>query len=107
MYKCINKSLVLIIISVFLLTTAITPAFAQPENKNSEPTAAAMVCDLIFLRPLGLVATVLGSALFIVSIPFTAGRNIEYTKQKLVEEPAKYTFQRALGEGLEEYNNTH
>jgi len=102
MYKCKNKSLVLIIISVFLLTTAITPAFAQPENKNSEPTAAAMVCDLVFLRPLGLAATILGSALFIISIPFTAGRNIGYAKQKLVEEPAKYTFQRPLGEGLEE-----
>jgi len=102
MYKCKNKSLVLIIVSVFLLTTAITPAFAQPENQNSKPTAAAMVCDLVFLRPLGLAATILGSALFIISIPFTAGRNIEYTKQKFIEEPAKYTFQRPLGEGLEE-----
>jgi hypothetical protein len=102
MYKCKNKSLVLIIISVFLLTTAITPAFAQPENQNSKPTAVAMVCDLVLLRPLGIVATILGTALFIISIPFTAGRNIEYTKQKFVVEPAKYTFQRPLGEGLEE-----
>ena len=101
MYKCKNKSLVLIIISVFLLTTAITPAFAQPENQNSKPTAAAMVCDLVFLRPLGLAATILGSALFIISIPFTAGRNIAYTKKKFVEEPAKYTFQRPLGEDIE------
>lgn len=67
-----------------------------PEEGRS---GAAMAVDLVLLRPLGLAATVLGGVLYVVSLPFSAaGGNADEARQKLVEEPAGYTFQRPLGE---------
>jgi len=57
--------------------------------------------DLVVVRPLWFVATVLGTAAFIVSLPFTiVGGNTGEAGQKLVVAPAKYTFTRPLGKGV-------
>ncbi|MBW2073094.1 MAG: hypothetical protein JRI89_17840 [Deltaproteobacteria bacterium] len=57
-----------------------------------------MTFDLIVLRPVGLAATVIGTAVFIVSLPFSAmGGNTNEAAEKLISEPAKYTFSRPLG----------
>jgi len=48
---------------------------------------------------LGIVATVFGCAVFVVSLPFSAlGGNTKQAVQKLVKEPAAFTFVRPLGE---------
>jgi hypothetical protein len=58
-----------------------------------------MVVDALLLRPLGIVATVVGAAVCVVSLPFSAAAgNTDEACQKLVKEPAGYTFQRPLGE---------
>lgn len=72
-----------------------TPAYA---NVEEEPSAGAMFADAIVARPLGLVATTLGAAAFIVSLPFSAlGGNVEQAADKLVVGPARETFVRCLG----------
>ncbi|RMF89794.1 MAG: hypothetical protein D6736_07780 [Nitrospinota bacterium] len=59
----------------------------------------AMIADALLLRPLGLVATLLGVAVFIVSLPFSLPtQSAVEAAQKLVLEPAKYTFARPLGQ---------
>ncbi len=45
------------------------PAFAE---YGDYPNDFAMAGDLLVARPLGLVWTVAGSAIFVVSLPFTA-----------------------------------
>jgi len=69
-------------------------------NSNKEPPdPGAMLIDLIVVRPLGLVATLGGSAIFIVSLPFSAlGGNAEDALESLVVSPAEFTFKRPLGE---------
>jgi hypothetical protein len=63
-----------------------------------EPGAAGMIIDGLVVRPLGLVATVLGTVAFIITLPFSAiGGNVEEAGEVLVVGPAAFTFTRCLG----------
>lgn len=69
------------------------------QAQTSPPSGAAMLIDGIVVRPLGIVATLLGGAIFVVTIPFSAlGGNVSEAGQSLVVEPARMTFKRPLGE---------
>ena len=64
-----------------------------------EIDATAMGMDVLLVRPLSLVATVAGTGLFIISLPFSAlGRNTDEAAEQLILRPGKYTFVRPLGE---------
>lgn len=61
--------------------------------------AEKMVADALLVRPLGIVGTIFGSAIFLISLPFSAlGGNVEEAYQKMVVDPAQYTFGRPLGD---------
>ena len=66
---------------------------------NDQPSAGAMTFDLLFVRPLGLVTTVLGAGVFVLQLPFALGseNNVQTSFDSLVVEPARYTFVRQLG----------
>lgn len=71
------------------------------EGSAGAPSGMAMAADLFIARPLGLVATVFGTAVFIVSLPFQAmAGNVSDPARQLVVEPASFTFTRPLGEGV-------
>ena len=76
------------------------PAFAV-DDENADPNAVSAVAmggDLLIGRPLLFTATVLGTAIWLVALPFTAaGGNVKDSGQKLVVWPAKNTFVRCLG----------
>jgi hypothetical protein len=58
-----------------------------------------MLYDTLVLRPVGIVATVVGSVFWLISLPFSAaGDNVDTATEKLVKDPAAYTFKRPLGE---------
>lgn len=62
-------------------------------------SAEAMVADALVARPIGLVTTVVGSAVYVVSLPFSLlGGNEKQAREKLVKEPTAFTFARPLGE---------
>ncbi len=62
-------------------------------------SAEAMVADVVIARPIGLVSTVVGSAIYVVSLPFSLlGGNEKQAREKLVKEPTAFTFKRPLGE---------
>jgi hypothetical protein len=79
-----------------LIVAAISvPAFAAPEETQQD---WQMVGDIVVARPFGMVITLVGSALFVVSLPFTAlGGNVKEAADTLVVGPAKETFVRCLG----------
>ncbi len=89
-----------IALSVFLsVALAAGPALAASHGSEERPGADAMIFDTVFLRPLGLVSTVFGGAVFVVSIPFTlASGSTGEAAQKLIGDPLTYTFSRPLGE---------
>ena len=63
---------------------------------NGSPEA--VVVDTVVARPACFVVTVVGSAFFVVALPFAAiSKSTKKTAQALVVKPAKATFTRPLG----------
>jgi hypothetical protein len=84
--------------AVLLGVTLLTPWFAHAQTVEQDNSFLAMTGDLLIARPLGLLATVAGAAVFLVSLPFTAaGGNVAEAGQTLVLGPAEATFVRCLG----------
>jgi hypothetical protein len=82
-----------------LSTFAANDSEAQQHSHKKPADPAAMCIDLVVVRPLALVATVVGSVFYIVSLPFSAlGDNTHDAWESLVVSPATYTFTRPLGE---------
>lgn len=94
-----KRSAAAILAATLTLTGSL--AGAQDGPSNPPPSADAAAADLLIARPGGLVATVLGTAVFIVGLPFTLiSGSTEQAAQQLVVQPAQYTFTRPLGEGM-------
>jgi hypothetical protein len=93
------KSIAVIVLSLFI----VLPGFAQPETPtySQAPSAGAIIGDLFLARPAGLVATVVGTAVFIVAFPFSLpSRSVDTVAQTLVVKPATFTFVRPLGQNI-------
>ncbi len=72
---------------------------------SSDSGPLEVVADVLVVRPGCLIATVIGSAFFVVSLPVAAiSRSVPQTADTLVIKPAKATFSRPVGdlEGLED-----
>lgn len=93
--------------SCLLMSSINVSAAAANPFDDSHPSALAMYTDLLFIRPVGIVATVLGSVVYVVALPFTAASGgITEAGEVLVVEPAMYTFVRCLGCTRPGYNKT-
>jgi len=70
-----------------------------PEQGDERPGGLAMAADLVLGRPLGLVGSVIGTAIFIAGLPFEAiSGDVSGPAKRLVVEPLEFTFTRPLGE---------
>ncbi|KEZ76530.1 hypothetical protein [Salinisphaera hydrothermalis] len=93
----IRRAVVAMVVAMSLIGA--NPALAADNDDAGTPSAAAMAFDAVIVRPASLVATVAGTGLFIVSLPFSLlGHNTDKAGERLVAEPAKYTFTRPLGD---------
>jgi hypothetical protein len=87
------------VIAALIAVPFATSALAQEYFESKEPGGGAMIYDVLVVRPVGMVATAVGSLFWLVGLPFSAsGDNVDTATEKLVKEPAKYTFDRPLGE---------
>ncbi len=83
------------ILAVLALTLP-TAGFSATVEEN--PSALAMTGDALFVRPVMLGMTIVGAAVYIISLPFSAlGGNMEEAGETLVIGPARATFVRCLG----------
>ena len=65
----------------------------------SSQQPAEVVADVLLVRPLTLAATIVGTALFIVSLPFAIpSGSVNGTARALVGIPFSYTFVRPIGD---------
>ncbi|MEJ5347647.1 MAG: hypothetical protein WHS46_03040 [Desulfosoma sp.] len=70
---------------------------SQPISQKT-PDGGIMLADVFLVRPLGMVACVLGLLGTVVAAPFAAAAgNMNEVTQKLVGDPFGYTFERPLG----------
>jgi hypothetical protein len=67
--------------------------------QTAAPSGSDMVVDLVVTRPLGLLGIVVGSAAFVIALPFTIpSGSVDRSAEELVKKPVRYTFKRPLGE---------
>jgi hypothetical protein len=72
---------------------------ADDPNTISGDKGTDMLVDALVMRPLGLVGTVLGAAVTVVTLPFTLPTgSADEAAQYMIVEPAEYTFNRPLGD---------
>jgi hypothetical protein len=90
----------LVLVPAVTLAVAVPPASAlDQEQIGREPTSSEMFADGLIARPLGLFATVLGAAAFVVTLPFSLpSKSTARAAKVMVAEPAEYTFERPLGQ---------
>ncbi|HEX7863274.1 MAG TPA: hypothetical protein VF773_23300 [Verrucomicrobiae bacterium] len=88
-----KRVLTVVICAVTLLGSA------PSTNAFEDDTFEAAAADIIVVRPVSFVATILGTALFVVSLPFTAlSDSVPNAAEALVAVPARNTFTRPVGE---------
>ena len=86
-------------IRLVILVMVILIGAAQPARALDDGSPEAIVADTLVARPACFIATVLGSAFFVVSLPFSAlSGSVGETADALVVKPAKATFTRPLGD---------
>ena len=102
--RIISKKLASYLVAVMLTMSSLgLPMAANAASygymaESTEPTGGEMMAEIL-MRPFMLVGTVLTTATFIIMSPFSAmGGNFGESFDKLVKEPAAYTFTRPLGE---------
>jgi hypothetical protein len=89
-------TLVMALIGTAQLASA-QPPYPTPDQPT-EPSAEAILADVIFLRPAGFIATVLGTAIYIISLPVSLPtRSANAVAEKMVLAPGRYTFTRPIG----------
>ncbi len=95
MCKSLTKPIALFLSAILILFSFGSTAFAL----ENDPSAGAMIADTVLARPMGIATTIVGSALFVVSLPFSAlGGNVKIAYNKLVKEPFVFSFKRPLGD---------
>lgn len=88
--------------AVVLLTAVMLAFAAMPAGAatmQEEPSSTAIIFDVLITRPLGIVATAVGAAVFVVGLPFTIPtRSVGLAADKLVVDPLAFTFRRPVGQ---------
>lgn len=89
------KTKILALICILALAMgAMTPAQAFDDYSPE-----SMAADGLVVRPVCFAATVVGSAIFVVTLPFTAiAGKVGKTADTLVGKPARATFVRDMGD---------
>jgi len=99
MHKIVKQSTAFFLIAALLFVPFGSSAIASVDFEKKDPSGGAMFADFVLVRPVGIVAVVAGSVLFVISLPFSAlGGNVKVAARSLVVKPAKFTFTRPLGD---------
>lgn len=104
MRQCRMQSWIALTVAVcFLGATSLVQAedtaYMAPGRSGDDVTVEAILADGLLMRPAGVIATVLGTVAFVVTLPFSLPtRSVDKAAQKLVVDPARYTFVRPLGQ---------
>jgi hypothetical protein len=96
-----HSGVALLVAVLFLSATSLVHAAEDSyyTARSEDVSAETIIVDGLLLRPGGIIATVVGTAVFVVTLPFSIPtRSVDKAAQKLIVDPAKYTFVRPLGQ---------
>ncbi len=86
---------------IVTLTCAVALGFCNvtPAQAMVDGSPEAIAADVLIARPAGLAATAVGSAIFVLALPFAAiSGSVKKVGKTLVGGPARATFTRDLGD---------
>jgi hypothetical protein len=87
-----------VLVCLFVTILLVLPIGAQAGRVEEKPGAFVMVADLLVARPIGLMMLGIGSAAYVVTLPFSLfGGNPIDSSAELVFKPAREVFLRCLG----------
>lgn len=91
-------------VAIFSVLLMFTSSFVRAEEEDppsldqTEVTAEKILADVFLVRPLGIVATAFGAAVYIVTLPITLPINShDVVGKKLVGDAWDFTFRRPVG----------
>ena len=95
-----QSGMALLVAVLFLWATSLVHAAEDPYMARSDDVSVeAIIADGLLMRPGGVIATLLGTMVFVVTLPFSIPtKSVDKAAQKLIVDPAKYTFVRPLGQ---------
>jgi hypothetical protein len=86
-----------LVTTICVLAIGLGCAVSSSAQENGGPMEVA--ADAIVVRPACLVATVVGSAVFVLALPWAAASNsVKKAADALVMKPANATFKRRMGD---------
>ncbi len=98
MHATFKKFVVTLTIITLLIISSGSTVLARENSQTEPPDGLAMIADFVVVRPVGIISLVTGYTVFVLSSPFSAlGGNIVTAWDKLVVEPADFTFKRPIG----------
>lgn len=87
---CLKRSLIVGVVVLVMTGSASVSWSRQPEGARVQD-----IVDLVVLRPVGIIATLAGTGLFVVTLPFTIPtHSVDKSVQRFVVAPFNYTFSR-------------
>ena len=93
------KQVMVLLTVLALIAVPCTTCLAQDLLEQDDDVIAGKMAAEVVVRPLGLAATVIGGAVFIVTSPFSLlGGNVKPAFDYLVADPFTFTFNRPLGD---------
>jgi hypothetical protein len=67
---------------------------------DAEPSAAVVAGDGLIARPLGLATTIVGTGLFVLTLPFSIpSGSVNESARGMIGRPGGWTFVRPMGRG--------
>ena len=91
------KKIMILCLTIVLILTS-TPVLAADDD------GFIIIMDIVIARPFGLASLVVGSAFFVVTLPFAAmSKSTHKTANTLVGEPFRFTFIRPPGDFSDTY----
>lgn len=90
-------ALISVLLTLIMFSFSATAEERTRATRAEDPSVVRMAAEL-FVRPVMLVGTIVSSAIFVVTLPFTAlSGDVETAADTLVTGPFKTTFMRCLG----------
>ena len=86
------REIFVILLAVLFLSGALCPAVWAQDNPITDEYN---MLDLFVARPIGVAAGIVGTALFVVSLPFTLPTgSVDRAKEMFISKPFSFSFKR-------------
>jgi hypothetical protein len=90
------KTGLVLLLAVMLIGTALSvEGWAESKIMARTPNDELPLMDLVFARPIGVMAGIAGTGIFIASLPFTLPtKSVDKAAKMLITDPFRFSFTR-------------